>query len=81
MASVPLDVGDIDMEEVREGLKDLQQTLQFATPEERKSLLRENVSEIRIPEKGKPLLVSNPEGLLTSVSSLFHLVTPRGHQP
>ena len=40
--------------------------------------MRENVSEIRIPERGKPLLVSNPEGLLTSVSSLFHLVTPRG---
>ena len=77
LALVPVDVGDIDMEEVREGLKDLQQTLQFATPEEKKSLMRENVSEIRIPERGKPLLVSNPEGLLTSVSSLFHLVTTR----
>jgi len=78
LAFVPVVVGDIDMEEVREGLKDLQQTLQFATPKEKKSLMRENVSEIRIPERGKPLLVSNPEGLLTSVSSLFHLVTPRG---
>ena len=81
LAFVPVVVGDIDMEEVREGLKDLQQTLQFATPEEKKSLMRENVSEIRIPERGKPLLVSNPEGLLTSVSSLFHLVTPRGVEP
>ena len=78
LALVPMDVTDINMKEVREGLKDLHQTLQYATPEERKSLMRENVSEIRIPQRGKPLLVSNPEGLLTSVSSLFHLVTPRG---
>ena len=40
--------------------------------------MQENVAEVLIPKEEELLLVSNPEGLLTSLGCFFRLVTPRG---
>ena len=71
-----VDLGDISMEEIEEGLKNLKETLSYATPQEVKALLQEHIQEIRIPPKGKAQLVFNPAGL---VEYYISLVTPRGH--
>ena len=44
--------GEIKPEEVAEAIRDLKHTLEFATPIERKELLKEHVTEIRIPRNG-----------------------------
>ena len=62
----------------RIAIEDLLGTLELATPEEKKKLMQANVAEVQIPQQEEPLLVSNPEGLLTSLGCFFRLVTPRG---
>tara|TARA_Y100000588_G_C13774818_1_gene719775 strand:+ start:372 stop:545 length:174 start_codon:yes stop_codon:yes gene_type:complete len=42
--------------------------------------MQENVAEVLIPKEEELLLVSNPEGLLTSLGCFFRLVTPRGFE-
>ena len=65
----------------RIAIEDLLGTLELATPEEKKKLMQANVAEVQIPQQEEPLLVSNPEGLLTSLGCFFRLVTPRGVEP
>jgi hypothetical protein len=75
---MPLELEEIDLEEAAKTIENLAETLEEATPEEKKALMQENVAEIRIPKKEEPLLVSNPEGLLRPAGCFFCLVTPRG---
>ncbi len=66
-ALTPADLGDIDIEEVKAAIASLSEVLEDATPEEKKALMRDNVTEIQIDKEREPLLISNPEGLLTSL--------------
>ena len=59
----PVDLGEISVEEVKAAVLNLQETLEEATPQERKDLIRENVKEIRIPKEGDAVLVADPDGL------------------
>ena len=77
-ATVSVELEDIGPEEARAAIENLAEVLEDATPEEKKALMRENVTEIRIPKNEEPLLVSDPEGLLTSLGCFFRMVTPRG---
>ena len=77
-ATASVELEDIDLEEARAAIENLAEILEDATPEEKKALMRENVTEIQIPKNEEPLLVSDPEGLLTSLGCFFRMVTPRG---
>jgi len=77
-AAMPPEIAEIDAKKVEMAIVDLLETLELATPEEKKKLMQANVAEVRIPQQEEPLLVSNPEGLLTSLGCFFRLVTPRG---
>ena len=52
---------------IKTAIRDLKETLGYATPEEQKILLREHIREIRIPKNGAALLEANPEGLLDAL--------------
>ncbi len=80
-ATASVELEDIDLEEAKVAIENLTEVLEDATPEEKKALMRENVAEIRIPKNKEPLLVSNPEGLLSSLGCFFRMVTPRGVEP
>ena len=67
---------EIGSQDVAEAIQKLKNTLEFATPIERKELLKEHVTEIRVPRNGPALLEANPTGLLRCIE----LVTPRGVQ-
>ena len=58
-----LEPGEVRTEEVERAVRDLQATLEDATPQEKKDLLAENIKEIRIPRVGDAVLVANPDGL------------------
>ena len=77
-ATLPPEIAEIDFQDVAKTVENLLKTLETATPEEKKKLMQENVAEVLIPKEEEPLLVSNPEGLLTSLGYFFCLVTPRG---
>ena len=53
---------EITAEHIEEALRDLQTTLKYADPEERKQVVQENVKEVRIPPEGDAELVSAPDG-------------------
>lgn len=59
---------------------DLKATLEFATPEERKNIVLENVVRIEVSKNGKALMEANPEGLLSELLCV-DMVTPRGVEP
>jgi site-specific DNA recombinase len=73
-------VPDISREAIVEAINDLKGTLEFATPEERRSIVRENVSRIDVSKKGEALMEANPEGLLSELLCV-EMVTPRGVEP
>ncbi len=77
-AATPPDTAEIHSKEFAKAIEDLLETLEMATPEEKQKLVQDNLAEVLIPQQEEPLLVSNPEGLLTSLGYLFCLVTPRG---
>ena len=70
-------LGEIGGEQVAEAIRNLKNTLEFATQIERKEFLKEHVTEIQVPRKGPALLEANPTGLLRCIC----LVTPRGVEP
>ena len=70
-------ISEIDPKDVMEAIHDLKKTLSHATPQEVKTLLKDNIREIRIPKNGVALLEANPEGLLATLGCI-NLVTPRG---
>ncbi len=76
-ATASAELADIDLEGAKAAIENLTEVLEEATPEEKKALMRENVTEIRIPKNKEPLLVSNPEGLLSSLGCFFRGVTPK----
>lgn len=75
-AAMPSEIAEIGSKDVAKAIEDLLGTLVLATPEEKKKLMQANVVEGLIPHQEEPLLVSNPEGLLTSLRCFFSLVTP-----
>ena len=76
-ATASVELEDIDLEEAKVAIENLTEVLEEATPEEKKALMRENVTEIRIPKNKEPLLVSNTEVLLSSLGCFFRGVTPK----
>ena len=62
-------------DEVDQAVRDIKGTLKYASHEDLKELLRENIKDIRIPETGTAQLEANPTGLLLRCKLL---VTPRG---
>jgi len=77
-ATASVELEDIDLEEAKAAIENLTEVLEDATPEEKKALMRENVAEILIPKNEEPLLVSNPEGLLTSLGCPSRAHTGQG---
>jgi hypothetical protein len=77
-ALTPADLGGIAIEEVKAAIASLAEVLADATPEEKKALMRENVTEIQIDKEREPLLISNPEGLLTSLGMFLFNGDPEG---
>jgi hypothetical protein len=73
-------IPDINHEDIIEAINDLKATLEFATPEERKAIVLENVIRIDVSKKGKALMEANPEGLLSELLCV-NMVTPRGVEP
>jgi hypothetical protein len=67
----------ISREDIEEAINDLKTTLEFATPEERKAIVLENVIRLEISKKGQALMEGNPEGLLSDLLCV-EMVTPRG---
>ena len=73
-------ISEIDPKEAMEAIHNLKQTLAQATPQEVKTLLKDNIREIRIPKNGDALLKANPEGQMAALGYI-KLVTPRGVEP
>ncbi len=73
-------VGNMGRRKIKAAIRDLKETLNYATPEEQKVLLQEHIRQIKIPRTGAALLEANPEGLLDSLGCVS-MVTPRGVEP
>ena len=65
-------------EDIEAGLNDLQATLEYAEPAERKEMLREHIRVVNVPKTGPALLETNPEGLLSSLDGLRVIGDPEG---
>ena len=72
----PIELEDVTAREIKEGIENLRNTLEYATAAERRVLLSENIKSILVPEKGPALLEADPEGLLSN-TFYIKVVTPR----
>ena len=59
-------------EDVEEAIGDLRETLEYATMEEKRDLLQENITGISIPKTGRALLEANPAGLFKTAGVLLY---------
>jgi hypothetical protein len=58
--------------DVEEAIGDLRETLEYATMEEKRDLLQENITGISIPKTGRALLEANPAGLFKTAGVLLY---------
>ena len=65
-------LANVAWEDVEQAIGNLHETLEYATMEEKRSLLRENISEVSIPKNGNALLDANPAGLFKTAGVLLN---------
>ena len=71
-SSEVVDLADVGWEDVEDGIRNLRDTLKEATVQEKRDLLQENISMIRVPRKGNALLEANPAGLFQHAGVLLN---------